>query len=251
MSRKKANGNLQFAVLFLILLVGIILISFIFRAFFLVKETKFDGSSHFTLRLNEKGKVQYVSFSPQNSGLGILTFRNMEPPFEIPVDASTSSQNEIVQGNLKIYFLKMIFDFKDQKEVNSIDYFRLFLFTETVKDSSVSFAQINKDTDRTKIDSYISSFFTDLRIQDEKLNIEVVNSTDISGLGNRFANLISNTGANVILVSTGDLRNTSEIQYSESSYTVDKLSKILKFKKNKISKKSLADVTIVIGKDVN
>ena len=55
----------------------------------------------------------------------------------------------------------------------------------------------------------------------------------------------------MILLSTSDiLKDTSEIQYSDyKSYTVSKLEKLLDFKTEKISKKGISDVIIVIGKD--
>lgn len=244
----KTSGNLHFAVFFVVLVGGIILLSLILRIFFLLKESKFDGSSHFALQLNEqRERVQYISFSPQDSHIGILTFKNAPFSSEIPIDAKTSSTLEIESKNLKPSLLKMMFDFRNQKEVNFVDLFRLFIFSQTIKENTISQILISQYSDKAKVDSIISAFFVDPRIQDEKLNIEVINATEVYGLGNKLANLISNTGANVVLVSTGDLKKVSLIEYSEPSYTVDKLSKILKFKKIKVSKKSLADITLIIG----
>ena len=239
---------MHFAVFFVVLVGGVIFLSLILRIFFLLKESKFDGSSHFTLQLSEQGgRVQYISFSPQNSSIGILTFKNTSFPLEIPIDAKTSSTSEIESKNLKPFFLKMMFDFRNQKEVNFIDFFRFFIFSQTIKENAISQVLISQYSDKAKVDSITSTFFVDPRIQEEKLNIEVINATEVYGLGNKLANLISNTGANVVLVSTGDLKKVSLIEYSEPSYTVEKLSKILKFKKIKTSKKSLADVTLIIG----
>lgn len=251
MSKKRADNNLQFALFFLVLVGGIIFLSLIVRGFFLVKETKFDGSSHFTLQLNKQNKneAQYISFSPRNQNIGILTFKNTTPPFEIPVDSRVNTTIGVDSKNIKTSLFKMIFDFKNQKEINFIDLFRLDLFSQTVKESSVEELQVDSNTDKSKIDAFVSTFFADPQIQDEKLSIEVINATEVSGLGNKVANLVSNAGANVVLVSTGDLRKESAVEYSESSYTVDKLSEILRFKKTKVSKRSLADVTLIIGRD--
>lgn len=249
MRRKKASGNLQFAFFFFVLLAGTIFISFLFRSFFLLKETKFDGSSHFTLKLNGPKSVQYLSFSPQTSNIGILTFQNYPAPYEIPTDAKTKTDLTFDQKNLNLSLFKAFFDFKNQKEINSVDIFRLMLFSATVRENSIKQMEISNETNKVLVDSTISNFFADPKIQEEKLNIEVINATEVYGLGNRLANLVSNTGANVVLVSTGDFKKESAIEYFEPSYTVDKLSKILKFKKVKLNQEGLANVRIIVGRE--
>lgn len=244
MSRKK-SGNLQFAAFFFILVGAIIFLSLVLRAFFLLKESKFDGSSHFSLEV-KNNKTQFLSFSPQNSTIGILTFQNIPAPFEIPKDARITTNIEINSKSLKSSLFKMMFEFQTHKEVNIVDLFRLLLFSETVKDSSISEKLIS---DKAEINSIISKYFQDPKIVDEKLSIEIINTTDIYGLGNKFANLIANMGGNVVLVSTGDTKKESTIEYNVDSYTADKIAKILKFRKVKKESmvKSLADITVIIG----
>lgn len=248
MSKRKNSANLQFAAFFFILVGAIIFLSLVLRVFFLLIESKFDGSSHFSLEVRNE-KTQFLSFSPQNSTIGILTFQNIPAPFEIPKDARIKANIEINSKNLKSSLLKMMFEFPNQKEVNIIDIFRILIFSETVKDSSIAEKLVTDKTDKAEIDSIISKYFQDPKIADEKLSIGVVNATDVSGLGNKFANLLTNMGGNVVLVSTGDVKKDSTVEYSVDSYTADKIAKILKFRKVKKESmvKSLADVTVIIG----
>lgn len=248
MSKRKSSANLQFAAFFFVLVGATILLSLILRVFFLLKESKFDGSSHFSLEVRNS-KTQFLSFSPQSSDIKILTFQNTSAPFEIPKDAQITASSEINSKNLKSSLFEMMFEFPRHKEINIVDVFRLLLFSETVKDSSITQKEVTNKTEKTEIDSIISKYFQDPKIIEEKLSIEVINATDISGLGNKIANLVVNMGGNVILVSTGDMKKESTVEYIADSYTADKIAKILKFKKTKKESmgKSLTDITVIIG----
>lgn len=249
MSRRKTASNLKFAAFFFILVGALVFLSLIFRIVLLIKESKFDGSSHFTI-LIQNSRVQVISFSPKSSTVGILTLENISSKsLEIPIDARIFSTSPVNSRNLSSSLSKMLFDFKSQKEINFIDIFRLLLFSETVKENSISEKLITDKSEKIKIDSTVSTFFADPEILDEKASIEIINATDIYGLGNRLANLVSNMGGNVILVSTGESKNNSEIEYTRGSYTVEKLSSILGIRSVKSDKKGLPDVIIVIGND--
>lgn len=250
MSRKKAEGNLKTAYVFFFFVAGLILISLFFKAIFLLKESKFDGSSHFILEIkNIQNKTQLVSFSPNTSAIGVLNIDGIDvSSLEIPIDAKVKSKN-FSDENITTSLSRMIFDFGNQGDLNSIDILRLMFFSMTVKDSSITKESINNSSSKLRINSISSSLFIDPKISDEKLNIEVVNSTDVYGLGNKVANMISNIGGNVILVSTGDLKKTSQIEFVKDDYTVDKLASLFHLQKIAAKKISLPDVIITIGSD--
>ncbi len=247
--RKKTKESLKAAYVFFFFVGGLILLSLFFKVVLLLKETKFDGSSHFSLEIQNKKteNIQIISFSPQNSSIGILDVQGLNPrSLEIPVDAKIDSDKTIESGNIKTSLLTLLLN-SDEKEINFVDVLKLFLFSQTVKDNSISEKNINDRISEVNVDSLVSQFFVDPKISNEKLTIEIVNSTNVSGLGNRLANYVSNMGGNVILVSNGDEQKESEIDYSNDSYTVDKLSSMLNLNKVKIPKKSLSDVIIIIG----
>ena len=97
----------------------------------------------------------------------------------------------------------------------------------------------------------VSSFFTDQQIALEKKRIQIINGTDITGAGNRLANVISNMGGDVVIVLTSDKEEpVSKIIYSgNKSYTVEKLSSLLNFSNAKTNETFLANVIIILGKD--
>ena len=216
--------------------------------------SKFDGTNSFSLLVKEREQNQIINFSPKNSSISILTVsgynnQNLGKVFEIPIDGSFDLQEKVNSKNLSAVLSKNIFNFKTQKNLNFMDFLRLFLFTNTVKQNSINEEMITKDVSAQTLISLTSSLFVDQEILDEKQNIEIINATDIYGLGSRLASLVTNVGGNVILVTTGDIENNSEIQYINETYTVKRLFQILNFKLVKTEKKSIPDVIIVIGKD--
>lgn len=251
--KKITSNNLGVAAIFSFIVLGLIFFSFVLRILLILGESKFDGVNSFTVLVNEEKTQQIINFSPKNSSISILSAvsynGNEVKSLEIPIDGSFSSQELIKGNNLSSVLSKNILNSKMQKDLNFMDFFRLFLFTNTVKSISIDEEEISKETSAQTLLSLTSSLFVDPVILDEKQSIEIINATDIYGLGNRLANLVTNIGGNVILVTTGDLQNNSEVQYINSTYTAKKLSQILNFKFVKINKKSIPDIIIIIGKD--
>lgn len=252
--KKTTQSNLGIAAGFSFIVLGLIFFSFILRVLILLGESKFDGVNSFTVLVNQKNEKQVVNFSPKNQSISILNVKdregqNLGTSLEIPIDGSFFSEEKINGKNLSSALSRNIFNFKNQKELNFMDFLRVFLFTNTVKQNAITEATISKDSDIQEFLRIISSFFVDPVILEEKQNIEVINATDVSGLGNRLANLITNMGGNVILVSTGDKAERSEVLYIKKTYTAERLAKVLRFKLTQTKKKSIPDVIIIIGKD--
>lgn len=251
--KKSTSSNLGVAVGFSIIVLGLIFFSFILRMLLLLGESKFDGVNSFTVLINEDKIQQIINFSPKNSSISILSIvdykENYAKSLEIPVDGTFSSEEKVKGDNLSSVLSENILNFKMQKDLNFMDFLRLTLFTNTVKSTSINEKTISRQTSPQTLALLTSSLFVDPGILDEKQNIEIINATDVYGLGNKLANLVTNIGGNVILVTTGDLEENSEIQYVNDTYTAKRLSQILNFKLVKTKKKSIPDVIIIIGKD--
>lgn len=251
--KKITSSNLGVAVGFSFIVLGLIFFSFILRMLLLLGESKFDGVNSFTVLINEDKIQQIINFSPKNSSISILSIvdykENYAKSLEIPVDGTFSSEERVSGNNLSAILSRNILNFKMQKDLNFMDFLRLTLFTNTVKSTSINEKKISRQTSPQTLTLLTSSLFVDPEILDEKQNIEIINATDVYGLGNKLANLVTNIGGNVILVTTGDLEESSEIQYVNETYTVKRLSQILNFKLVRAKKKFLPDVIIIIGKD--
>lgn len=254
MKRKKQQpSNLGLAVLFCFLVFGLILISLIFKTLILFEKSKFNGSNTISILFNEKNNEQIVYFSPQTPSISILTLKgydqNVGRALEIPIDGRAYSEKSLNGNNLSSQLLSSVFNFKNQKDINIVDYLKLYFFTKSTNKNLITEKNFSSDSNPRDISSLISTVFVDPMLSGEKQNIEVINATDVYGLGNRLANLISNMGGNVILVTTQDPADKSQIEYVKKSYTAKRLNQLLGFDLVRTEKKSIPDVIITIGKD--
>lgn len=260
MRRKKSSGfqnkNLKTAYVFSAVVFTLILVSLIFKIIIVIKNSNFDGANRFTLGVFESSETAVLSFSPKNSSIFLLKIKGQTVRGEIgkylqiPIDATLSANQNITKNTLPSDLTRILFNLKDANtNLTVVDLLRLSFFARTVPPSSVE-EKVFLTQEREEIQTIASSYFTDPQIVEDKQSIEIVNSTDIPGLGNRLANLITNMGGNVILVSTADNDNASSVGYwGDKTYTVSKLSSVLGFATKKISQKSIADLIIVIGKN--
>jgi hypothetical protein len=102
-----------------------------------------------------------------------------------------------------------------------------------------------------KADNFFHEFFTDETIVNENKSIQVINGTGVSGFGSKFSRMLTNSGATVISVTTArkEVSKTTITYFGESSYTVEKIEKILKEKAKLLQKKGISDIIITLGKD--
>lgn len=260
MSRKKQQGKtLKFAIIFCIFVLVLVLMSIFVKTVILIKNSTFDGSHRFNLGIIQQTQVSVVSFSPTNNSIAVLNLKgkpintNLGQYLGLPIDGVLKTNNlAIDKKNIASDMSKILFNYDDKTtSLTIIDVIRLWLFAKDVPVNSIYQRDVaNNDT--LTINSFISSFFIDSAISNEKTRIEVINATSVYGLANRLANLIANIGGDVILVSTSDKpQDNSQILYSgDLGYTVKKLSAILGVKPAKSSQKAISDVTIIIGKDI-
>lgn len=238
---KRQPKNLKMAGWFTLAIATLIILSGILKLIILINESKFDGN-HFTLEITNQNK--FISFSPKDQSVAILKVQSgidVAKSWEIPVDEKINSDQNISKDTLA----KELFLLGFKGKINFLDSIKLSFYSSQVKSDSIE--EIITPFIPSKPN--INSFFADPNILEEKQSIEIINSTDESGLGNRLANYLTNLGCNVVLVTTGDPADKSQISYSDSSYTVAKISKLLGYKSIKMSKKDIADIIIIIGRD--
>lgn len=252
--KKQKNSNLNIAIGFSLLVLGLILLSLLFKGILLVEQSRFDGSNSFSVLFSDKDKNQVVYFSPQNPSISILDINGYNPnsigkALEIPIDGKVTLDDQVTAKNLSAILFRRILDFRNQTDINPVDFFKLYLFAKTANDNIINEKTISKDTNSQQLSSLTSSLFIDPALSGEKQNIEIINASETYGLGNRLANLVTNIGGNVILVTTQDVTDRSQIQYVKNSYTVKRLSQILGYDTAQVEKKSIPDVIIIIGKD--
>ncbi|MDP3988116.1 MAG: LytR C-terminal domain-containing protein [Candidatus Levybacteria bacterium] len=260
--KTKNQNNLRIGVIFCLFVCFLITVSLIFKLILLLQSSKFDGKHNFSVVIYEQDskskKAQIISFAPDVAKISVLKILAKKPSdlakiLEVPIDGTIKipgKGDEEVESMLGSALL----GFKDtQTNLTIIDISRLWLFAKSVSNQSISANEISLDqvlTDEA-IDKISSQIFSDNSFSAEKISIQIVNGTGFSGLGNRLARLISNMGGNVVSVLTSDKNiESSEILYvDEETYTLERLTKILGFKKTKMNGAQISDIIIKIGKD--
>lgn len=253
--KKQEDSNLKLAGAFVVFVLGLIILSTLFKFFLIVKSSKFDGTHNFIVNFNGEGKDRLVAFSPKNKSLSILEISNQKENLarilEIPVDGKITVK-DTDSTNISSVLLKSILSLgKPLSSLTILDALRLFIFSETVPANNVNEREITPDLNDVQKTTLISLSFNDPSVYLENQSIQVINAADVYGIGTRLATLITNIGGNVVLVSTSDelLKNSKIVYYGDESYTVKKLSDYLGFAAEESGKRGVADVIITIGKD--
>lgn len=256
MSKKGKNSNMRIAGLFILLVVCLILFSIVIKFAVLFENSKFDPAHRYIVSFISNSKTQIVSFSPQNNSISILNIdkkldeNKIRRTLEIPVNSSITVNNTINNKNLAVTLLNSSISLGSLRDLNSIDSIRLFLFARSVALTSIYQRDFSEDLSSEEKSTVLSLSFTDPSIYQESQSIQIVNASEVPGLGSRLAGLINNIGGNVILVSSPQTsQDKSIIMYSQKNYTVNFLSSYLNFPIRKSDKQGVADVIIILGKD--
>lgn len=272
MRKKKKNASrashqsMRVAVVFILSVVFLMLISLTFKTVLLIKQSKYTDDYNFTIGIltplnkdNTEKKGEVISFDPLKQKITKLSFKEPIKKQEqlasitrVPIDSIVEHKafdrsNHDIASSLK----KLLFNFGTLKtELTIIDAARLFLFAQTVPGQNLRNEEVSRFGSGVSLDSKAASLFTDSRITDEKVTIEIVNGTDVSGLGNKVARMILNIGGNIISVTTARKTvNTSTIQYSQKTYTFERLEKLFDFQAIQKKQTGISDIIITIGED--
>ncbi len=253
-SKKEGIKSFNLALYFGLLILLIIIISITFKAIDVIRKSEFDNKNRFTVAVLNDKNVDIISVSPstgEQTGIRVENAGSLSAieNYSIPVDVFVETESDF-SSESKSIFLKMLFNKRSlESSLNVLDLFKLSIFSFGVDGENFSYQNIESDS-IDELNGLSSSEFVDETMSQDKVNIQVINSTEIGGLGNKIAKTITNLGGNVVLVnSSKDEVGESVIYYQEESYTVKKLSKVLNIKTEKHETSSIADIIVVLGKD--
>lgn len=265
---KDQRNKLQILWIFIACVIVLVCTSLFLKLISVAVQSSFDGKHRFTIAVDGK-PLQVISFSPEQGSISSLTISTSETiPLEkigqhirIPVDAIvtiSADDTSFSSGNVQEKISYLFFHYPSIKtNMTILDTLRLWWYTRSIKQpgifqKTITISEKSKDhIDELLRDKVAAQLFTDNTISEENSSIHIINATGVQGIGNRMAQLISNIGGNVVLVTTADnLQKVSEIQHQgDSTYTVKKFAKVFKMKEKAVDKTRLADIIIVIGTD--
>lgn len=255
--QKPQKNNLQLAAIFVVVVLGLIFLSLIFRIILVVKDSKFDGNHKFNVLLVGSNDSSIASFSPKPRSVSIVkipsSIKNAEEFFEIPVDGIITANGKINTKQLSTTLIKSAFPLGSRVEkLTLLDLFRLALFARTVPQNSTFYREITDGFSSEQVNTIVSLTFSDPTVYEENLSVEIINASSINGMGARIANFITNLGGNPVLVTSNpkDELKSKILYFGKESYTVKRVSSYYNIPAQMSEKRGIADVIIIIGKDI-
>ncbi len=242
-------------------IVGLLIgLSLLVRVIVLFKNSSFDGDNRYTfVVVKQQRPIAAYSFDPTTKSAAILHIANEKVKMSaqkllgIPVDGIAEvSDTFIVPKDSSGALISILMDpGAVRKNLNELDLVRLFLFTRSIALKDITQKEIRLPIVQTELDNELADLFTDTKIIDENISIEIVNGTDTPGLGKRLERLVKNMGGNVVSITNSYKgEKTSKIQFfGKTSYTHERLQKLLGYPLEEVKMRRVADITIIVGKD--
>lgn len=249
---------MRLAITFFVLVGLLLLGSVLVKLATVIEKSHFDGVHRFTVEFTTKDKsfAKVVSFAPDTRSISIITISNAQAvPYTgkflgVPIDAKVKNSRQ--EKDVALELQSLLFTYGSfETTLTPIDILRLWLFAKEVPNSSVATREISSFLDGASIDKISSNLFVDYTLSQENISIQIINATQVSGLGNRLARLITNMGGNVVsVVSKDESIKQSTISYNtKKTYTLQKLEKVLGFQSKILEEKGIADIILTIGED--
>lgn len=264
------SHGLRIAWIFCLSVFLLIAIALLFKIAVVWQNNIFDGKHRVTIAVMENPTL-VISFAPDSKNISVVsllggknsdTREKIEHMLYTPIDGVIVSgttlflkENMIDRNEIEQALQNLILHYPQVKtNLTFIDVIRLWFFVKSVDPNAVIAKSVSMDqlhTDQARVDKTISSLFPDASIALENISIQIVNGTGISGFGNDFARVLTNSGANVVSVITSrrEVAFSTIRYYGNYSYTVEKIQKILVAKAKPLEKRNISDIIIVIGKD--
>lgn len=255
--KRSAWSSTKIALVFFAFLAFVVGVSLIIKIITVVRVSQFDNSKRFTLSVSNGKNIEVISINPVSKDLVVfklsenMSFSEAGRFLEIPIDGYISSDSLDLDQKISSLFFNSLLKLNSTKtNLTIIDLLKLTIITGTIPENSINLIKVGKEG-RLTSDNIVGNFVNDFLIEKDHQTIRVINGTDITGLGNRLARLITNMGGNVILVMTEDNpKKKSTITYlNEKTYTIERLQKILGYEVIKETSNTMSDITITIGED--
>jgi hypothetical protein len=252
--------SIKKVILFCVVVVLLILISLLVRLSIVLKDSKYNGSDRFTIAIVDKKVLTFLSFDPATTSISSLRVTGMvlqAPPqriIGIPVDGILLVAKPFTLSTDPSEAIQTILlhpTYTTKKDINGVDIFRAYLFAKSVSLKNIQHETLSMTKSENDIDKLAAQLFSDTKIVDDNLSIEIVNGTDISGMAKRLERLIDNAGGNVVAVSsTHEVEKKSKIYYYQKpSYTEERLQRMLGYPAVLSNTQGIADIKVVIGED--
>lgn len=264
------NSSFSYLKFFFLLIAVIFFGAIIFNVVWEIKSKEFVGN---TFRILYLGQDPYIAQADKKEkAIFFAKIQNYEDDLRgknrleasimlgVPIDAMIIPKRKLDNE----YDLEKFFSMGSQwrfltatnsyfyKNLNKYDIFEFYSVSrsaprENRKEEGIDFSNSGK-----AIRVEMSEPFKDKAIAESGLTIEVINGTDINGLGERVSRMLSNGGYDVVSVSSESKESDSYIisRIEKKGEFTDRLVRLFGVPLREESGQKAADVSIYLGKDI-
>lgn len=253
--KEKAVSNTKIAIVFFVFLIFVVVLSLTFKIIGIISRGQFDSEKRFNLAITNSRNTEIMSFSGSRN-IAVFKFDGNIHPLEagrfleVPVDGIIALTSLNLNQKVNSLFINTIFNYNRLKtNLTIIDLLKIAMLARTIPENAINIRTVGNRGD-LQLDKIVGRLVVDDLIEKDNQTIQIINGTDIGGLGNRLARLITNMGGDVIIVASSDSpKKKSSISYiDKKTYTVEKLQKMLAYEVVK-EVNAISDITITIGED--
>ena len=245
----------QYALLVLLLILG----SLVVRVVFIWQQNLYNPGHHFTVAIVRQGLAkEIISFNPAIPSISVLkiqdahvAYSTLAKQYGITADAYITSTENSLPSVSTLLGATAFHGNGVQTNMTFFDSIRLLLLAKNVTANNKITDTIKLAKSNSATNTVIARALTDPDISRESISIQIINATDVSGMGQRLGRVLTNMGANVVDVSTArETQQMTTIAYfGNESYTLQRLEKLLHVKASLLTKQQIANIVITIGEN--
>lgn len=256
---KKSNKGLKAFFLYVYFVLFIIFSALAVKSVFIIKESKYNGKNiNVYVSVDHKPFIVFGIDEERNSASVIdlrkssLEDKSIARDLGLLIDATINLPSGQHELNPKSILSSVLLNpLEVDASLTIFDSIRLMANGDLNFDQK-NVKKIGAETNFSRYDDLVSDYFSDSNLKKEGITIQIVNSTNESGLGQKLERILVNSGCVVISVESQDkVASKSSIKYFKNkNYTVRKLEKTLNIVSEKSLSDSIAEIVIIIGEDM-
>ena len=272
---KKTNtvSTMVYLKIFVVVFVVLVIASLAFKFIKMITDSRLKLSTYTVLIVNSDAYLMQVKNSThEESILKISRYGQTAKSqsrlsnsiaFGIPIDGEIFDEANVFNGDPQALFnfsnlISVFLGGRSLKftNMNEVDFAKIYtnIGSVTQKNSdSQTLPDFNdayiKNKDKTN--NLVYQMFKSQDILNDITSVEIINATEVDGAGAKVAQMLKNAGYNVLAVSSSDKPDKSKIVIRVDNPLLEKRFKLLfNMPIEKMKEQHIADVTIVLGRDL-
>ncbi len=260
---QKEHDTIIYLKIFIFVVGVLVFLSLSFKLLKLVTNRKFNTYSFNILQVS-KNNSKLIHIDSNENVLAEITLNKIdkhkpdeiittaELAFQVPIDGLIVSSNSSVPQllSLKSALSALMGTFSSKYyNLNSLDILKSYLVTRSLKsENKTSINLVGKNITDTR--KFLREIINEETLLNEKTSIEIINSTDVVGLGTKVASMLESAGFDIVVINNGrNQKKTKIIKRIADNETVKRLERLFSAKGEKREAGAVADVTVVVGED--